>query len=311
MSNPPLTGIISYPVTPFSPDTGALDLAALRRLTGDLVDAGSHAVAPLGSTGESAYLSEAEWDAVCETTLATVAGRVPTLVGVSHWSTETTVRRARVAARHGATAIMVLAQTYWKLTEAELERHFATVAGATDLPVMLYNNPGTSGVDLTPRTVVALAGKIPNLTMVKESSGDVSRFRAIRELSDGALSVYNGSNPVALDAFRSGAAGWCTAAPCLLPRWVLALHTAVRQGAVERADQLLAAQLPFLKFIVAHGLPRTIKAGLELQGRPAGPPRPPLLPLPAEATGQLRELLTRLEAHPLVTDAVPPGDDPA
>ncbi|MFH8368430.1 dihydrodipicolinate synthase family protein [Streptomyces sp. NPDC018031] len=300
MSTPPLAGIISYPVTPFAPATGGVDLVALRRLVGDLVAAGSHAVAPLGSTGESAYLRETEWDAVCETTLQTVAGRVPTLVGVSHWSTETTVRRARVAARHGATAIMVLAQTYWKLTEAELERHFATVAAATDLPVMLYNNPGTSGIDLLPETVVALARKIPNLTMVKESSGDVTRFRALRELSEGTLSVYNGSNPVALEAFRAGAAGWCTAAPCLLPRWPLALYAAVREGTAERADALLAAQLPFLRFIVGHGLPRAVKAGLELLGRPAGPPRPPLLPLPAEETARLGELLDGLGSHPLL-----------
>ncbi|MEU6331759.1 dihydrodipicolinate synthase family protein [Streptomyces sp. NPDC047049] len=299
MATPPLKGIIAYPVTPFSRDTGEVDLAALRRLTDELVDAGSHAVAPLGSTGESAYLREDEWDAVCETTLQTVARRVPTAVGVSHWSTEATVRRARVAARNGADAIMVLAQTYWKLTAAELERHFATVAAATDLPMMLYNNPGTSGVDLQPETVVALARKIPNLIMVKESSGDVARFRSILEMSDGALSVYNGSNPVALDAFRSGAAGWCTAAPCLLPQWCLELYDAVCQGRQKDADALLEAVLPFLKFIVDHGLPRAIKAGLDIQGRSAGLPRPPLLPLPPTATEQLRDMLRRLEPHPL------------
>ncbi len=300
MANPPLKGLISYPVTPFTADAGKLDLAALRRLTDDLVDAGSHAVAPLGSTGESAYLSEAEWDAVCETTLQAVAGRVPTLVGIAHWSTETTVRRARVAQRGGATAIMMLPLTYWKLTPAELERHLTTVAEATDLPMMLYNNPGTSGVDLSPQTIVTLAERIPNLTMVKESSGEVWRFRAIRELSGGSLSVYNGSNPVALEAFRSGAAGWCTAAPGLLPRWCLELYDAVRRGEHERADNLLAALLPFLRFIVAQGLPRAIKAGLELQGRPAGPPRPPLRPLPGEETERLRELLNLLESHPLL-----------
>ncbi|MFD7105063.1 dihydrodipicolinate synthase family protein [Streptomyces celluloflavus] len=310
MPTPPLHGIIAYPVTPFSPDTGEPDLAALRRLTGDLVDAGSHAVAPLGSTGESAYLRDAEWDAVCETAVQTVAGRVPTVVGVSHWSTETTVRRARTAARNGADAIMVLAQTYWKLTEDELARHFATVAAATDLPVMLYNNPGTSGVDLLPETVVALAEKIPNLTMVKESSGDVARFRALLERSDGALSVYNGNNPVALDAFRSGAAGWCTAAPCLVPRWCLDLYAAERQGAGERADALLAALSPFLRFIVGHGLPRAIKAGLALQGRSAGPPRPPLLPLPATETEQLRELLGRLGSGPPPENAVTAAGGP-
>ncbi|GHC86934.1 dihydrodipicolinate synthase family protein [Streptomyces flavofungini] len=300
MDQPLLKGIISYPVTPFSAATGELDLPALRRLTDDLVDAGSHAVAPLGSTGESAYLDEAEWDAVCDTTLQTVAGRVPTLVGVSHWSTATTVRRARAAARAGATAVMVLPVTYWKLTEAELERHFATVAAATDLPVMLYNNPGTSGVDLPPETIVALAEKIPNLTMVKESSGRVERFRAIRELSGNALSVYNGSNPVALDAFQAGAAGWCTAAPCLLPQWCLELYAAVRRGAQGQAKDLLAAQLPFLQFIVAQGLPRAIKAGLELQGKPVGPPRAPLLPLPDVEADRLRDLLDGLATHPLL-----------
>lgn len=296
---PPLSGVIAYPVTPFSPTTGEPDLTALHHLTTELVDSGCHAVAPLGSTGESAYLQEHEWDAVCATTLQTVAGRVPTLVGVSHWSTETTVRRARVAAHNGATAIMVLAQTYWKLTQDELEQHFATVAAATDLPVMLYNNPGTSGVDLIPETVVRIARSIPNLTMVKESSGDVARFRAIREMSDGALSVYNGNNPVVLDAFRSGAAGWCTAAPCLVPQWCLDLYAAVRQGDDARADILLETLLPFLEFIVGQGLPRAIKAGLDLTGRPAGPPRPPLLPLPQTETEELRKLLERIGSAPV------------
>ncbi|GGZ22632.1 putative dihydrodipicolinate synthetase DapA [Streptomyces olivaceoviridis] len=298
MASAPLKGVIAYPITPFDPDTGAVDHTALHHLTDRLVTSGSHAVAPLGSTGESAYLSEAEWDAVCGTVLNTVNGRVPTLVGVAHLTTEGTVRRARVAARHGASAIMVLPQVYWKLTEAELARHYAEVAAATDLPIMLYNNPGTSGIDLLPETIVELARKIPNLTMVKESSGDVARFTALRELSEGTLSVYNGSNPVALDAFRAGAVGWCTAAPCLVPDWTLQLYTAVICGRDERADAILAELLPFLEFIVGHGLPRAIKAGLQLHNRPAGPPRAPLLPLPDKETQQLRDILDRLESSP-------------
>lgn len=307
MANPPLRGIISYPVTPFDTATGDLDLVALRRLTNDLVEAGSHGIAPLGSTGESAYLRESEWDAVCETTLQTVAGRVPTLVGVSHWSTEGAVRRARMAARNGATAIMVLPQVYWKLTESELVRHFSTVAAATDLPMMLYNNPGTSGVDLQPETVVALARQIPNLTMVKESSGIVARFRTIQDLSDGALSVYNGNNPVALEAFRSGAVGWCTASPCLVPQWALALHAAATGGEDERAEAILAELLPFLQFIVGYGLPRAIKAGLELQKRDVGLPRAPLLPLPDKQTEELEKILDHLASHPLLAEATGPA----
>ncbi|MFF8911115.1 dihydrodipicolinate synthase family protein [Streptomyces olivaceoviridis] len=307
MATPPLKGIIAYPITPLDPETGAVDHAALHRLTDRLVTSGSHAVAPLGSAGESAYLNEAEWDAVCKTVLDTVAGRAPTLVGVSHLTTEGTVRRARVAARHGADAIMVLPQVYWRLTEAELARHYAEVAAATDLPIMLYNNPGTSGIDLLPETIVELARKIPNLTMVKDSSGDIARFTTLRELSEDTLSVYNGNNPIALDAFRAGAAGWCTAAPCLVPDWTLQLYSAAICGYDERADAILAELLPFLKFIVDHGLPRAIKAGLQLHNRPAGPPRAPLLPLPDKETQQLRDLLDRLASQPLLDGDVLTG----
>nr|WP_239010321.1 dihydrodipicolinate synthase family protein [Streptomyces sp. 769] len=107
-----------------------------------------------------------------------------------------------------------------------------------------------------------------------------------------------------MDAFRAGAAGWCTAAPCLVPQRVLELYAAVVCGHDDRADALLRKLLPFLQFIVRHGLPRAIKAGLDIQQRLAGPPRPPLLPLPQYETRQLREMLTDLLAGRLPPSAV-------
>ncbi|MEU8760148.1 dihydrodipicolinate synthase family protein [Streptomyces sp. NPDC048659] len=301
MTETPLHGIIAYPVTPFhdpsGPQAGAPDLPALRRVVDGLVDSGAQAVAPLGSTGEAAYLTDAEWDSVCETALDAVDGRVPTLVGVGHVTTAETARRARVAVRHGATAVMVLPAAYWKLTRQETERHFATVADAAGVPVMLYNNPGTSGTDLTPAEIVELGARIENLTMVKESSGRVERFREILDLSDGELSVYNGSNPIALDALRAGAAGWCTAAPGLVPGGPRALYDAHVAGATARADTVLAELLPLLRFIVDRGLPRAVKTGLELRGLPAGAPRPPLAPLTREDTDHLATLLKDLAPY--------------
>ncbi|WP_424215268.1 dihydrodipicolinate synthase family protein [Streptomyces sp. BI20] len=290
---PALHGIISYPVTPFTA-TGAPDLPALSTLVEDLIAGGSHAVAPLGSTGEAAYLVNAEWDAVCAGALEAVAGRVPTLVGVGHWSTAETARRARRAAALGADAVMVLPVAYWKLTRPELERHFGAVAEAAGIPVMLYNNPATSGTDLTPAEIVALGARIENLTMVKESSGEAARFTEILERSEGALSVYNGSNPIALDAFRAGAAGWCTAAPCLVPGGPRELYEAHRAGDHARAEAVLAELLPLLRFIVELGLPRAVKHGLELLGRGVGAPRPPLGPLPEAEVAVLRGLLEDL-----------------
>ncbi|MFE3074290.1 dihydrodipicolinate synthase family protein [Streptomyces sp. NPDC059247] len=301
MIGTPLHGVIAYPVTPFhdpaAPLAGAPDLPTLRRLIDDLVDSGAQAVAPLGSTGEAAYLTDAEWDSVCETALDAVGGRVPTLVGVGHVSTSETARRARVAARHGATTVMVLPAAYWRLTRQETERHFASVADAAGVPVMLYNNPATSGTDLTPAEIVSLGARIENLTMVKESSGHVERFREILDRSDGTLTVYNGSNPIALEALRAGAAGWCTAAPGLVPGGPRTLYEAHTAGDIGRADAVLAELLPLLRFIVDRGLPRAVKNGLELLGRPAGAPRPPLAPLTGDDTELLASLLKDLAPY--------------
>lgn len=154
-----LEGIIAYPVTPFAPggedgvtgrSEGGVDTDALTALVDRLIDAGCHAIAPLGSTGESAYLDDQEWYTAAEAALAAVAGRVPAVVGVADLTTRGAVRRARFAERAGADAVMVLPQAYWKLDEREVAGHFTAVADAVTVPVMLYNNPATSGVDLSP-----------------------------------------------------------------------------------------------------------------------------------------------------------------
>lgn len=295
MAGPTLEGIIAYPVTPFAPADGGVDLARLTTLIDRLVDAGCHAVAPLGSTGESAYLDDQEWFTAAEASVAAVAGRVPTVVGIADLTTRKAVRRARFAEQVGADAVMVLPLSYWKLDEREITRHFTEVAGAVSVPVMIYNNPATSGVDLSPELMVSLVERVENITMVKESSGDVQRMHRLTQLTGGELPFFNGSNPLALEAFAAGAAGWCTAAPCLIPGAVLELHRAVRVGDLDAARQAFYRQLPLLQFILRGGLPTTVKAGLALRGLDVGEPRHPLLPLDDERTRRLAELLATLD----------------
>jgi len=282
-------GIIAYPVTPFA-DTG-IDTARLAALVDKLVADGVHAIAPLGSTGELAYLEEPEFDSVVDTTLATVAGRVPVVVGVSDVTTAKTVRRAAYAQRAGAAAVMVLPVSYWKLTEREILEHYRRIGDAVEIPIMAYNNPATSGVDMRPELLVTMFEAIENLTMVKESTGDLSRMRRIAELSGGRLPFYNGSNPLVLDALLVGASGWCTAAPNLRPQPCLDLYDAVRAGDLDTARARYDDLKGLLEFIVAGGLATTVKAGLELLGFPVGDPRPPLLPLDERGRAALRELL--------------------
>ncbi|MEV7597191.1 dihydrodipicolinate synthase family protein [Kitasatospora sp. NPDC089797] len=286
-----LEGIIAYPVTPFSRTDGGLDLDRLAVLVDRLVTAGCHAVAPLGSTGESAYLDDTEWYAVAEASVAAVAGRVPTVVGIADLTTRGAVRRARFAEQAGADVVMLLPLSYWRLDEAEVVRHYTAVAAAVGIPLMIYNNPATAGVDLPPELIHRLFREVDNITMVKESSGNLQRMHRLTQLSDGELPFYNGSNPLALAAFAAGASGWCTAAPCLIPDLTLELHRAVRAGDLDGAREVFHRQLPVLQFLLSGGLPKTVKAGLGLLGLDVGAPREPLLPLDEDRTAQLARLL--------------------
>lgn len=288
MTVPKIRGIIAYPVTPFN---DGIDTARLAALVDRLVTSGVHGIAPLGSTGELAYLEEPESDAVVDTTIGSVAGRVPVIVGVSDVTTAKTIRRATYAQRAGADAVMILPVSYWKLTEREIVQHYRSVSDAISIPIMAYNNPATSGVDMPPELLVGMFETIDNVTMVKESTGDLSRMQRIGELSGGRLPFYNGSNPLVLDALKAGASGWCTAAPNLRAQPCIDLYEAVRAGDLDKAQVLYDDLKPLLQFIVAGGLPTTVKAGLDLLGFPIGDPRAPQLPLDDEGRAELKELL--------------------
>lgn len=287
---PAIHGIIAYPITPFGAD-GGVDTAVLASLIEKLLAAGVHAIAPLGSTGEAAYLTEAEFDSVVDTTVNAVDHRVPVIVGAGDLTTANTVRRAGYAQRAGADAVMILPVSYWKLTPREIARHYATVAAALDIPIMAYNNPATSGIDMSPELLVQMFTEIDNLTMVKESTGELDRMVRLKELTGDALPFYNGSNPLILDALTAGASGWCTAAPNLRPQPCLELYAATQAGDYATAKDIYDDLAPLLRFIVAGGLPTTVKAGLELLGTKVGQPRPPLLPLEQDGIDELRSLL--------------------
>ena len=144
-----MRGIIGYLVTPFTPE-GAVDVGTLETLVDHLLDQGVQAMAPLGSTGESAYLNRDEWALVAETTIKRTQGKVPVIVGASSLTTADTVDMCRQAQELGADAVMVLPISYWKLTDDEIFQHYRAISNAIDIPIMAYNNPATAGVDMSP-----------------------------------------------------------------------------------------------------------------------------------------------------------------
>jgi len=286
-------GIIGYTITPFD-DEGRLNLDALDLTIDRMIEAGVHAIAPLGSTGEGAYLSEEEWTAVAERSVRTVNGRVPVVVSVSDLTTAGAVRRAKAAAAFGATAVMVLPTSYWKLQEDEIVAHYQSVGNAVGVPVMLYNNPAVSGIDMSVDLILRIVAAVDNVTMVKESTGDIQRMHQIYLRTEGQLPFYNGSNPLALEAFAAGATGWCTAAANLIAAENIELYEAARQGRLPGARASFYRQLPLLDFILKSGLPKAVKAGLEIAGVPVGAPRLPVKALDEAGRASLAAILHTL-----------------
>ena len=269
MSNPKtLKGIIAYPLTPFDADE-KVDISLFKKLTDRLVTSGSHAIAPLGSTGVLPYLNDEEKEAVVEATIDIVAGRVPVVAGVSNLTTERTVYLARFAESAGAAAVMIIPMSYWKLTDDEIFQHYRNVAETISIPIMAYNNPATGGIDMSPALLKRLL-EVPNVTMIKESTGDVQRMHYLRRVLGEEVAFFNGSNPLALAAFAAGAAGWCTAAPNLIPALNHELYNAILANDLATARQVFDRQSELLAFITANGLPRTIAAGLQIQGIESG-----------------------------------------
>lgn len=285
-------GIIAYPITPFEESGTGIDEPAFTKVIDALLDTDPAAVAILGSTGESAYLTDEEWEQAVEIGVRAVAGQVPLIVGIGALTTKAAVDKAKFAEQTGADRLMVIPVSYWKLTDAEVFAHFSAVAKATNLPIMAYNNPATSGVDMTPELLVRMVREIDNVDLVKESSGDLNRMHVLHELSHGNVPFYNGANHLALEALASGATGWCTAAPNILGRKPAQVLEHVAERRIVEARALFYEILPVLRFIVHGGLPTTIKAGLRLQGLEAGDPRKPLLPLTDDGIAELRSYLS-------------------
>ncbi|MER3499731.1 MAG: dihydrodipicolinate synthase family protein [Chitinophagaceae bacterium] len=291
MKNIPFKGIIAYPITPFDKNE-KVDIPLFKKLVEKLIASGSHGIAPLGSTGVLPYLTDEEKEAVTEATINQVNGRVPVLVGVSNLTTERTIYHAKFAEKAGATAVMIIPMSYWKLTDDEIVQHYDAVAKQISIPIMAYNNPATAGVDMSPSLLKRLL-QIPNVTMIKESTGDVQRMHYLRKELGEDVAFYNGSNPLALAAFAAGASGWCTAAPNLIPKQNLQLYEAITKNDLMLAQKVFYEQIDLLKFIVNKGLPRAIKAGLNILGEEGGNLRSPLKPLTDNEVKELETMLSK------------------
>lgn len=284
----PLHGSITALVTPFDAD-GALDLPRWRALLEHQVESGTEALVVAGSTGEAAALDEDEYVALIEAAAEAVAGRVPLLAGTGLSATSATITRTRLARGAGADLALVVTPPYVRPTQEGLYRHYAEVAEHGGLPLVLYNVPPRTGVDLLPATAARLAPH-PGIVGIKEARGEPERVAALVAFASEQFVVLSGDDPTAAASMLAGAAGVISVASNAAPRAMRRLCELARFGDAERAHALAAELSELFTFLGVEPNPIPVKAILAAQGRIHDGLRLPLLALTEPHRQAAREL---------------------
>ena len=287
--NHPFHGSLVALPTPFRGED--LDIPALRRLVQAHARSGTSGIVACGTTAETAVLSRQEQDEVVETVLAH-AGSMSVLVGVGTNSTRSTIQRARAVASlvvDGSRVDGLLAVTpyYNRPSRAGLDLHFDALAEAVDLPIVLYNVPARTGVDLAPQQARSLAARHANVVAIKEASGQPERIEAL--CGDPNLAVLCGEDTLIGEFMAGGAAGAVNVAGNVLPGSIAAWIDCARPGGdPERAQELQAELMPFIEAMFVESNPTPVKEALAMLGCCSASVRPPLAPL----TQRSREMVT-------------------
>jgi 4-hydroxy-tetrahydrodipicolinate synthase len=295
-------GIWTALVTPFT-EGDTVDRAALAALVQDQLDAGVHGLVPCGTTGETATLSEAEQDVVIGTTLEVVADRIPVVAGAGANDTKKAIENhRRVAALRAGTyrvsGALHVTPWYNKPTQEGLYRHFRAVAESADIPVILYNVPGRTGVDLLPETIVRLAREEPRIVAVKEATGSVQRSQDLLNRLAGVrpdFSVLSGDDGHILSLLALGGDGVISVTSHLCARELVQMVRAFDEGRLAEAQQLSRKTSPLSVSMFFRSNPIPVKTALALTGRGGGRVaarfRLPMCPLSDEEQAQLKKML--------------------
>ncbi|MFF3553367.1 4-hydroxy-tetrahydrodipicolinate synthase [Streptomyces tsukubensis] len=280
----PFGRVLTAMVTPFTPD-GALDVDGAQRLAAHLVDAGNDGLIVSGTTGESPTTSDAEKDRLLRAVLEAVGDRALIVAGIGTNDTRHSIELARAAESAGAHGLLAVTPYYNKPPQEGLFRHFSAIADATELPVMLYDIPGRSGVPIDTETVVRLA-EHPRIVANKDAKGDLGR--ASWAIARSGLAWYSGDDMLNLPLLSVGAVGFVSVVGHVVTPELRALLDAHLSGDVQKATEIHQRLLPvFTGMFRTQGV-ITTKAALALQGLPAGPLRLPLVELTPDETAQLK-----------------------
>jgi 4-hydroxy-tetrahydrodipicolinate synthase len=272
----PFTGVGTALVTPFT-RSGALDEAAVRRLGRRQIDAGVHFLCPCGTTGENPTLTEAERLRIIEILVEEAGGKVPILAGAGGYNTAEVIHLAGEMRKRGAAGFLSVTPYYNKPTQEGLFEHYRAIAGSTPLPIVVYNVPGRTGVNVEPATLARLA-EIPNIVGVKEASGNVSQMCDICRAVPPEFIVLSGDDALTLPLMAIGGRGIVSVASNEIPAEMVQMVEAAERNDFAAARRIHARILPLMQvnFIEANPIP--VKAAMAAMGLLEETYRLPMVP---------------------------------
>ncbi len=272
-------GVFPYLVSPVDA-AGRVKSDVLRRLADDLIGAGVHGLTPLGSTGEFAYMSNAQRTEVVRATIEAAAGRVPVVAGVAATATADAVAQARNYQKLGADGILAILESYFPLAEPQVESYFRAIADAVDVPVVLYTNPQFQRTDLS-LDVIARLSEHPRVRYIKDASTNTGRLLSIINRCE-RLKVFSASAHIPACVMLIGGVGWMAGPACVIPRQSVSLYELCRAGRWAEAMRLQQRLWRINEIFARFNLAACIKAALAIKGYDVGDPVPPQRPLSSQ-----------------------------
>lgn len=275
-------------ITPFTSD--GVDFDSFDRILDDQLSGGVDAVVVLGTTGEPATMTAAEKKAVIEFAVKKLKGKLPVIVGTGANSTSAATEMSVLAESLGADALLLVTPYYNKATQQGLIAHFRTVADAVHTPIICYNVPGRTGVNMLPATFAELA-EHPNIVAVKEASGNMEQIEEAIRLTEGKAVVYSGDDGITVPVMAMGGMGVISVVSNAAPRFTAEMTSAFLSGDLKKAAKMQLDMLPLVRALFSEVNPIPVKKAMQLRGLCNGTLRLPLTEMTAANAAKLAEIL--------------------
>lgn len=284
------TGAAVALITPMHED-GSINYEEMERIVNDQINHGTDAIVICGTTGEASTMTHEEHIETIKACVKMTKKRVPVIAGSGSNCTDTAIFLSREAQKAGADGLLVVSPYYNKATQKGLKQHFTAVAGSVDIPIILYNIQGRTGVNIQPKTIAELAKEVDNIVAVKEASGDLSQIATLMAMTQGDLDVYSGNDDQIVPITALGGKGVISVLSHVAPQDTHDIVAKMMAGDVKGSSELQLKYIPVIHALFSEVNPIPVKAAMNMLGYNVGSLRMPLTEMEDENKAILRQAM--------------------